>query len=91
MDLIDEKWVEMNGKIIPIMKLERIVAEKLDVCSKWHWYYLTNKDAVDRDRRLQRWLKMLTKAFDRVTSLMIIRNTSSSYPSPCRMKIDSTA
>ncbi|XP_026422165.1 uncharacterized protein LOC113318246 [Papaver somniferum] len=89
MDL-EEKWVQMNGKLVPIIKLERLARDDLDGCIKWYKFWMERINSPSQNSCLRRWSKNMDKALKRLKSIQFIRYTSPSLPPPFRVKEIST-
>ncbi|KAI3971844.1 hypothetical protein MKW92_028591 [Papaver armeniacum] len=63
-DAIDkaEKWVEMKGNVVPIMKLERLAREDLDICRKMYMMWLKTTNWPTRDYWLAKRIKWIDMA-----------------------------
>ncbi|XP_026445186.1 uncharacterized protein LOC113345714 isoform X2 [Papaver somniferum] len=90
MDLQEEKWVEMKGKIVPIMKLESIAREQLDYWSGWYEFWLKLSDCPIRDSWLPRCKKWLDKTEKKFEQILFLKDSAPSLPSPCRVNLAST-
>ncbi|XP_026404164.1 uncharacterized protein LOC113299359 [Papaver somniferum] len=90
MDLQNEKWVQMNGKLVPIKKFEGLARENVEVCIKWYKFWLERINSPSQNSFLRRWLKNMDKAAKRLRLIMFLKCTAPSHPYPCRVKVPST-
>lgn len=82
---MEEKWVEMNGKIVPIMKLERLARDDLDYCQFSYEFWLQS-NSPSRKEFLRRWLKFLVLAEKKLEQILSLKATASSLQPPFRVK-----
>ncbi|XP_026402298.1 uncharacterized protein LOC113297913 isoform X2 [Papaver somniferum] len=82
-----QKWVQMNGKLVPILKLERLASDEFDTCVSWYLFYLMDKICVNREDGLPRWGKLLNRAEKKLDQILFLKDTAFSHLPPRRVKV----
>ncbi|XP_026386034.1 uncharacterized protein LOC113281485 [Papaver somniferum] len=80
----------MKGKVVPIMKLERLAREDLDICRKMYKMWLETTNLPTRDYWIARRIKWLDMAEKKLEQILLLRDTAPSLAPPFKVKEDST-